>query len=50
MIYDEKPETLKIALDAYIDALKDESAEELKDDIKNGLAYDVFQHTLNRCE
>lgn len=35
LIYDEKPETLKIALDAYSDALKDESAEELKDEIKS---------------
>lgn len=35
LIYDERPETLKVALDAYIEALKDESAEELKDEIKS---------------
>ena len=34
LICDEKPETLKIALNVYIDALEDESAEELKDEIK----------------
>lgn len=39
LIYDEKPETLKIALNAYIDALKDESAEELKDEIKSSCHY-----------
>ena len=33
LICDEKPETLKIALNVYIDALEDESAEELKDKI-----------------
>lgn len=33
MIYDEKPETLKIALEAYKEALEDESAEELKEQI-----------------
>ena len=39
LIYDEKPETLKSALNAYIDALKDESAEELKDEIKSSCHY-----------
>lgn len=39
LIYDEKPETLKIALNVYIDALKDESAEELKDEIKSSCHY-----------
>lgn len=34
LIYDEKPETLKIALEAYKEALQDESAEELKEQIK----------------
>lgn len=33
LIYDEQPETLKIALDAYREALRDESAEELIDEI-----------------
>lgn len=39
LIYDEKPETLKVALDAYRDALEDESAEELKDEIKASCHY-----------
>lgn len=34
MIYDEKPDTLKTALDAYKEILQDESAEELKEQIK----------------
>lgn len=34
LIYDAKPETLKIALDAYREALRDESADELKEQIK----------------
>lgn len=39
LIYDEKPETLRIALNAYIEALKDESAEELKEEIKSACHY-----------
>ena len=35
LIYDEKPETLKIALDAYKEAVEDESGEELKEEIQN---------------
>ena len=31
LIYDEKPDTLKTALDAYKEILQDESAEELKE-------------------
>ena len=34
LIYDEKPESLKVALDAYKEVLKGESAEELKEQIK----------------
>lgn len=34
LIYDEKPDTLKTALDAYKEILQDESAEELKEQIK----------------
>ena len=34
LLYDEKPESLKIALDAYKEALQDESAEELKEQLK----------------
>lgn len=33
LLYDEKPSTLKEALEAYKEALKDESAEELKDQL-----------------
>ena len=39
LIYDEKPENLKIALDAYKKALEDDSAEELKEQIKSGCHY-----------
>ncbi len=34
LIYDEKPDTLKTALDAYKEILQDESVEELKEQIK----------------
>ena len=34
LIYDEKPDSLKAALDAYKEALEDESAEELNEQIK----------------
>ena len=33
LIYDEKPENLKVALEAYKEALEDSSAEELKEEI-----------------
>lgn len=33
LLYDEKPATLKIALEAYKEALEDESAEELKEQL-----------------
>ena len=39
LIYDEKPKNMKIALEAYIEALKDESAEELKEQIKSEFHY-----------
>ncbi|CCZ33900.1 type I restriction-modification system M subunit [Firmicutes bacterium CAG:646] len=39
LLYDEKPESLKIALDAYIEALEDESVEELKEEIKSTYHY-----------
>jgi type I restriction enzyme M protein len=39
LIYDEKPETLKVALEAYKEALEDESAEELKEQIKSECHY-----------
>ena len=39
LIYDEKPETLKIALDAYKEAVEDESGEELKEEIRSEFHY-----------
>ena len=39
LLYDAKPETLKEALDAYREALEDESAEELKAQIKSECHY-----------
>lgn len=39
LLYDEKPSTLKEALEAYKEALKDESAEELKDQLSEECHY-----------
>ena len=39
LIYDEKPESLRSALEAYKEALEDESAEELKEQIKSECHY-----------
>ena len=39
LIYDEKPETLKIALEAYREALEDESAKELKEELSSACHY-----------
>lgn len=39
LIYDEKPQNLKAALEAYQEALADESAEELKDQIREECHY-----------
>ncbi len=39
LLYDAKPETLKEALDAYREALEDESAEELKTQLKSECHY-----------
>ena len=39
LIYDEKPESLKIALEAYKEAVEDESGEELKDEIRSECHY-----------
>lgn len=49
LIYDEKPETLKIALDAYKEALEDESAEELKDQIKAEFHYVIEPELTYTC-
>lgn len=39
LLFDKKPENLKVALDAYKEALEDESAEELKDQLKSECHY-----------
>ena len=39
LIYDEKPQTLKEALQTYKEALQDESAEELKEQIQSECHY-----------
>jgi len=49
LIYDEKPETLKVALDAYREALEDESAEELKDEINSACHYVVDPALTYTC-
>lgn len=49
LIYDEKPETLKIALDAYKEALEDESAEELKEQIKAECHYVIEPELTYTC-
>ena len=49
LIYDEKPESLKVALEAYIEALKDESAEELKEQIKAEFHYVIEPELTYTC-
>lgn len=49
LIYDEKPETLKVALDAYREALEDESAEELKDEINSACHYVIDPDLTYTC-
>ncbi|MDY5103567.1 MAG: type I restriction-modification system subunit M [Agathobacter sp.] len=49
LIYDEKPETLKIALEAYKEALEDESAEELKEQIKAECHYVIEPELTYTC-
>ena len=49
LIYDEKPETLKDALEAYKEALKDESAEELKEQIKAECHYIIEPEMTYTC-
>lgn len=39
LLYDEKPETMKAALEAYKEALEDESAAELNEQIKEEISY-----------
>ena len=50
LIYDEKPESLKVALEAYIEALEDEdSAEELKEQIKAEFHYVIEPELTYTC-
>ena len=49
LIYDEKPDSLKAALDAYKEALKDESAEELKEQIKAECHYLIEPDLTYTC-
>jgi type I restriction enzyme M protein len=49
LIYDEKPESLHIALDAYREALQDESAEELKEEIKADCHYIIEPDLTYTC-
>ena len=49
LIYDEKPETLKIALDAYREALGDESAEELMSEVKAAAHYVIEPDLTYTC-
>lgn len=49
LIYDERPKTLKIALDAYKEALEDESAQELKEQIKSECHYVIEPELTYTC-
>ena len=49
LIYDEKPESLKVALDAYKEVLKGESAEELKEQIKAECHYVIEPDLKYTC-
>jgi type I restriction enzyme M protein len=49
LINDEKPDSLKIALDAYREALEDESAEELKEEIRLECHYVIEPDLTYTC-
>lgn len=49
LIYDEKPESLKIALDAYKEALEDESAEDLKEQLIQECHYVIEPELTYTC-
>ena len=49
LIYDEKPENLKIALEAYKEVLEDESADELKEQIKAEFHYVIEPDLTYTC-
>lgn len=49
LLFDEKPETLKIALDAYKEALQDESAEKLKEELQSSCHYVIEPEYTYTC-
>lgn len=49
LIYDEKPENLKVALEVYKEALEDSSAEELKEQIKSECHYVIEPELTYTC-
>ena len=49
LLYDEKPETLRVALDAYREALEDESAEELKEQLEEECHYVIEPELTYTC-
>jgi type I restriction enzyme M protein len=49
LIYDEKPESLKVALEAYREALEDESAQELREQIKKKCHYVIEPDLTYTC-
>lgn len=49
LIYDEKPQNLKAALDAYREALADESAEELKEQVREECHYVIEPDLTYTC-
>ena len=49
LIYDERPENLKIALEAYKEVLRDESADELKEQITSEFHYVIEPELTYTC-
>lgn len=49
LIYDEKPQSLKVALEAYREALEEESAEELKEQIRAECHYVIEPDLTYTC-
>ena len=49
LLYDEKPESLKIALEAYKEALEDETAEELKEQLNQECHYVIEPELTYTC-
>ena len=49
LIYDEKPQNLKAALEAYREALEDESAEELKEQVRKECHYVIEPDLTYTC-